>query len=96
LCPIAKKDDPQRQEQNQMITNAKGTPIPTAPPITMAIAKSRRFYLTPPAVPTFVFSHRVAPTNTSAGIPSATPSPYQENAGYEACNEGLAASVNPI
>jgi hypothetical protein len=56
----------------------------------------RRFYLTPPAVPTFVFSHRVAPTNTSAGIPSATPSPYQENAGHEACNEGLAASVNPI
>jgi hypothetical protein len=24
-----------------MITNAKGTPIPTAPPITIAIAKSK-------------------------------------------------------
>jgi hypothetical protein len=30
-----------RQEQNQMMTMAKGRPMPTAPPITIAIAKSK-------------------------------------------------------
>ena len=38
---MAKKEDPQRQEQSHMITNVKGRPIPTAPPIAMAIAKSK-------------------------------------------------------
>jgi hypothetical protein len=38
---IAIISDWPHHEQSQMITNAKGRPIPIAPPITMAIAKSK-------------------------------------------------------
>jgi hypothetical protein len=38
---FADENSSPRQEQNQMMTMAKGTPMSTAPPITIAIAKSK-------------------------------------------------------